>query len=78
MRCDGHADFVAADRSRITLATLAPVDFHVIGPGLHAVVPPKRVTQLRPRTVIESGPLPHPGTRSIRTHNPAGTNEVVA
>src|SRR5271165_2911060 len=78
MRCHSHADFLTADRCRITLAARAPINFHVVRPGLHAIVTPKSVAQAWLRTAVEFCPLPNPRIRAIRADNPPRSNEAMA
>src|ERR1700722_9512035 len=74
MRSQCHTNLVRSDGSRVTLATIPPVNLHVIIPGRDTIVPPERVSQVRLRTGLEPRPSAHARIRTIRAHDPARLN----
>lgn len=78
VRCQRNADLLAVYGGCITLTMTAPVDLHVVGPGGHAIMPPKRISQASPRRGLKTGPAADAGVRTIGANDPARTNDAAA
>jgi len=70
-RCHRHdANFFASDRRYVGLRAASPINFDVIGPGAHAIVPPRGVALTLPDRRIQAAPTADPRAAAISAHYP--------
>jgi hypothetical protein len=70
------ANLFLRDWRDVGLCTFAPVDFHAVGPGPHAIVAPRGVALCATPGGLQPAPLADAGCASIGSQNPASRHNT--